>query len=100
MPPLILALLVTMQSTDIEGEAAGGVLRQIDSLEVRIRPTELTERLAGRRDPARARLRGRVAAGWSGEMQSLSDWISHHPEVGWHEFQAVDTPPAVLRAYG
>ncbi|HEY6092259.1 MAG TPA: peptidase dimerization domain-containing protein [Gemmatimonadales bacterium] len=100
MTPLILALLVTMQSTDIEREAAGGVLRQIDSLEVRIRPTELAERLAGRSDPARDRVLARVAAVWSGEMQSLSDWIGHHPEVGWHEFQAVDTLTAVLRAYG
>jgi amidohydrolase len=33
-------------------------------------------------------------------MQSLSDWIGHHPEVGWHEFQAFDTLTAVLRAYG
>ena len=100
MTPLILALLVTMQSTDIEREAAGGVLRQIDSLEVRIRPTELAERLAGRSDPARDRVLARVAAVWSGEMQSLSDWIGHHPEVGWHEFQAFDTLTAVLRAYG
>jgi len=100
MTPLILALLVTMQSTDIEREAAGGVLRQIDSLEARIKPTEMAQRLAGRTDAARDRVLARVASVWSSEMQSLSDWIGHHPEVGWHEFQAVDTLTAVLRGYG
>src|SRR5438094_29013 len=62
--------------------------------------TEPAERLAARTDPARDRLFARVAAVWSGEMQGLSDWIGHHPEVGWHEFQAFDTLTAVLRGYG
>ena len=75
-------------------------MRQIDSLETKLRPTETAERLAARNDPARDRLFARVAAVWSGDMQGLSDWIGHHPEVGWHEFQAFDTLTAVLRGYG
>ncbi len=31
---------------------------------------------------------------------SPTDWIGHHPEVGWHEFQAVDTLTTLLRSYG
>jgi len=88
------------QSTDTEREAAADVVRQIDSLEARLRPTETAQRLAGRADPARDRLLARVAALWSGELEGLSDWIGHHPEVGWHEFQAVDTLIAVLQGYG
>jgi amidohydrolase len=88
------------QSTDTEREAAADVVRQIDSLEARLRPTETAQRLAGRADPARDRLLARVATLWSGGLEGLADWIGHHPEVGWHEFQAVDTLIAVLRGYG
>jgi amidohydrolase len=88
------------QATDTEREAAAGILRQIDSLEARLRPTETAQRLAQRNDPARDRLLARVAALWSGGLEGLSDWIGHHPEVGWHEFQAFDTLTAVLRGSG
>jgi amidohydrolase len=88
------------QSTDTEREAAADVVRQIDSLEARLRPTETAQRLAGRADPARDRLLARVATLWSGGLEGLSDWIGRHPEVGWHEFQAVDTLLAVVRGYG
>jgi len=92
--------LAHAQTTDTEREAAAAILRQIDSLETRLRPTETAQRLAARADPARDRLLARVAAVWTGEMQGLSDWIGRHPEVGWHEFQAFDTLTAVLRTYG
>ena len=88
------------QATDTEREAAAGILRQIDSLEARLRPTETAQRLAARADAPRDRVLNRVAAVWASEMQGLSDWIGRHPEVGWHEFQAVDTLTAVLRGYG
>src|SRR2546422_2205385 len=100
MTPLMLALVALTQTTDIEREAAATILRQIDSLEARLKPTENAQRLAARADPARDRVLSRVAALWSGELQGVSDWIGHHPEVGWHEFQAVDTLTALLRRYG
>src|SRR5438477_632519 len=100
MTPLVLALALVTQSTDIEREAAAGVLRQIDSIEARLKPTESAQRLVTRNDPARDRVLARVASVWSGEMQGLSDWIGRHPEVGWHEFQAFDTLTALLRSYG
>jgi len=92
--------LAHAQTTDTEREAAAAILRQIDSLETRLKPTETAQRLAARTDAGRDRLLARVATVWSGEMQGLSDWIGHHPEVGWHEFQAFDTLTAVLKAYG
>ncbi len=100
MTPLLLALALVTQSTDIEREAAAGILRQIDSLEARLKPTENAQRLAARTDAVRDRVLARVATVWNSELQSVSDWIGHHPEVGWHEFQAVDTLTALLRSYG
>lgn len=97
---MLVAAPLRAQSTDIEREAAATILLQIDSLEARIKPTEMAQRLAARTDVARDRLLARVAQVWSSEMQGLSDWIGRHPEVGWHEFQAVDTLTAVLRNYG
>src|SRR3989442_4060101 len=94
-PPTALA-----QTTDFEREAAAAILRQIDSLEARLKPTETAQRLAARADAARDRLLARATAVWTAEMQGLADWIGHHPEVGWHEFQAFDTLTAVLRSYG
>lgn len=88
------------QSTDTERQAAADILRSIDSLEARLRPTETARRLVSRKDPGRDAVLSRVQELWDGSMQDLSDWIGHHPEVGWHEFQAVDTLTAVLRAYG
>src|SRR5947208_11995663 len=100
MTPLLLALALVTQSTDIEREAAAGIMRQIDSLEARLKPTENAQRLASRNDPARDRVLARVATAWNSELQGVSDWIGHHPEVGWHEFQAVDTLTTLLRSYG
>ena len=100
MTPFLLALALVTQYTDIEREAAAGILRQIDSIEARLKPTENAQRLASRNDPARDRVLARVATAWNSELQGVSDWIGHHPEVGWHEFQAVDTLTTLLRSYG
>jgi amidohydrolase len=96
----VAAATLAGQSTDTERQAAAAILKQIDSLETRLDPTRTAERLAGRTDAARDALLTRVEAVWTGEMQGLADWIGHHPEVGWHEFQAVDTLTAVLKSYG
>ncbi|HLZ46183.1 MAG TPA: peptidase dimerization domain-containing protein [Gemmatimonadales bacterium] len=100
MMPLILVLAVTMQTTDIEREAAATILHRIDSVEARLKPTETAQRLANRSDAARDRVLAGVATYWNGQLQGVSDWIGHHPEVGWHEFQAVDTLTRLLRSYG
>jgi amidohydrolase len=106
-PTVVLAALLfaftgiaRSQATDTEREAAAGIMKQIDSLETRLRPTETAERLAAKADPARDRVLARIGALWSGGLEGLSDWIGHHPEVGWHEFLAFDTLTATLRSYG
>ena len=97
---LLAAATLAAQTTDTERQAAADVLRQIDSLEARLQPARMADRLAARPDAARDGVLARTAALWTGEMQGLADWIGHHPEVGWHEFRAVDTLTAVLRAKG
>ena len=82
MTPLLLALALVTQSTDIEREAAAGILRQIDSLEARLKPTENAQRLASRNDPARDRVLARVATAWNSELQGVSDVRLSHSTRG------------------
>jgi amidohydrolase len=88
------------QSTETERQAAADILATIDSLEASLQPTRTAERLAGASNRDRDAVLARVEELWSAEMQDLSDWIGHHPEVGYYEFLAVDTLTAVLRSYG
>ena len=88
------------QTTDTERAAARDVLRELEALQDRLAPTERAEALAAREDADRDALLARTREIWSGEMQDLSDWIGHHPEVGWEEDEAVDTLTAVLRDAG
>ncbi len=103
-PPLFLALAVATpafaQTTPTERAAASDILEQIDALQARIRPTETAQRLAGRADAERDRMMERVSELWADEMMALSDYIGDNPEVGWAEFESVDTLAAVLRSYG
>src|SRR2546428_12841485 len=87
------------QTTDTEREAAAAILRQIDSLETRLKPTETAQRLATRADPARDRLLARVAAGWTRQMPGLFHRIGPHPQSGWHEVQGVGPLPPGLTTY-
>src|SRR3989442_3557822 len=73
------------QTTDTEREAAAAILRQIDSLETRLKPTETAQRLAARTDPPRDRLLARVAAGGTGELPGVSGLVGHPPPIRWDE---------------
>ncbi len=88
------------QTTPTEMAAAADVLREIQSLQERIRPTRTAERMVARDDARRNRVVARVAEIWRGGMQDLSDHIGRNPEVGWQEFHAVDTLTKVLTARG
>jgi hypothetical protein len=88
------------QTTPTERTAAGPVLATIDSLQRKLAPTRLAERLAGGKDADRDRLLARTGALWDSEMQALADWIGRNPEVGWKELRAVDTLTKVLRRNG
>jgi amidohydrolase len=91
---------IPAQTTPTEEAASVAIRARIDSLETRLQPTKTAEQLAARRDAGRDAILARVEGLWSSELEQLSDWIGHHPEVGWHEFQAVDTLTAVLRSAG
>jgi amidohydrolase len=90
----------TAQTTETERQAAADILARIDSLQARLQPSRTAQRLAGASDRDREAVLARVEEIWTSEMQGLSDWIGHNPEVGWHEFQATDTLIALLRSYG
>jgi amidohydrolase len=88
------------QTTATERAAAGPVLQAIDSIQRRLAPGRLAERLARAKDPDRDRVLARVAALWDSGMQALADWIGKNPEVGWKEVRATDTLMKVLRKAG
>jgi len=88
------------QTTATERTAAGEVLTQIEALEAKLAPAQLAQRLVASRNADRQKLLDQVGGLWDGRMQALADWIGYHPEVGWHEVQAVDTLTKLLRAEG
>jgi amidohydrolase len=109
MPALRLLFLSTLltvpipvlaQTTVTERAAARDIVRQIDELQARLDPTGRARELAGRNDADRDALVRRTTELWESEMQALSDFIGHNPEVGWEEFLAVDTLTGVLRERG
>ena len=97
---LALPLPLLGQTTDTERAAARDIVRQIDELQARLAPTDMGQHLASRSDAARDAVVSRATELWTSEMQSLSDFIGHNPEVGWEEYLAVDTLTAVLRGRG
>jgi amidohydrolase len=101
--PLLLGAVagrLAAQTTPTERAAAGSVLRAIDSIQQKLGPGRLAERLAQAKDPERDRVVARAGAVWDAEMQALSDWIGKNPEVGWKEWRATDTLMKVLRGKG
>jgi amidohydrolase len=97
---LALPLPALTQTTATQRAAARDVGRQIEELQTRLDPTGTARSLAGRTDVDREALVGRTRELWEAEMQALSDFIGHNPEVGWEEHLAVDTLTAVLRDRG
>jgi amidohydrolase len=96
-----LASAARAQTTATEREAAKSILQTIDQLQTQLAPARAADRLATGTDAERDRVLQRVEQYWKGGgLEALSDWIGHHPEVGWKEFKAVDTLTKVLRAAG
>ena len=96
----LLGPLAAAQTTPTERDAAGDVLRQIEALQARLKTADAGRRLSDRPDAARDQLLARSELLWTGAMQGLSDYIGHHPEVGWQEVRSVDTLVKVLRHHG
>ena len=91
---------LTAQTTATERTAAGTVLQAIDSIQQKLGPEKLAERLTRAKDAERDRVLARTGALWDSGMQGLADWIGRNPEVGWKEFKATDTLMKVLRRAG
>lgn len=102
--PLVLGLAapaaLAAQTTPTEIAAARGVLAEIEALQERLAPEARAARLAGGDDPTKLAVMEAAGAWWDREMRSLSDHIGRNPEVGWQEFESVDTLAEVLRAHG
>jgi amidohydrolase len=88
------------QTTATQRAAARDIMSQIDELQTRLNPTGRAHDLARRSDAAREAIVRRTTELWESEMQALSDFIGHNPEVGWVEYLAVDTLTAVLENRG
>lgn len=105
-PTLVLSALLLpsggldAQTTETERQAAGEVLQQIEQLQTRLQPERMAQRMVNKRDGDRDRILQRVEELWITRMRDLSDHIGRNPEVGWKEFQSVDTLTKVLREYG
>jgi len=95
-----LPALARAQTTELERTAARHILARIDSLQAALKPADLARRILAKKDPDRDRLLQNVEQLWNGGLQGVSDWIAQHPEVGFVEFQAVDTLTKILRARG
>jgi hypothetical protein len=104
-PVLLIAAAVVhsqalAQTTPTERLAAREIIQQIDALQERLQPGETARRLAGTRDRERDDIFARIEELWASDMQNLSDHIGHNPEVGFKEFESVDTLTAVLTSFG
>jgi len=109
-PSLVASLVVPLlaaapavapaQTTPTERAAARDVVAEIEALQERIEPTETAERMVADAGPELDRILERVTELWSGPMVGLSDHIGRNPEVGFQEYETVDTLTAILRAHG
>ena len=102
---LILALVLipalgSAQTTPTEIAAASDILIRIEALQQRIAPEETARDITERTDQKRFELMEHAGQVWDAEMQDLSDHIGRNPEVGWAEFEAVDTLVKVLLSKG
>jgi amidohydrolase len=91
---------VTAQTTPTERRAAGTILEQIEQLQQRLKPGEMASRLVSQPDGDLESVFQRVEQLWASDMQDLSDHIGRNPEVGFEEYEAVDTLTKVLDAHG
>ncbi|NNF26075.1 MAG: peptidase dimerization domain-containing protein [Gemmatimonadetes bacterium] len=88
------------QTTPTERAAAADILVQIEELQNRLAPGERARRIVSQGNRNRVRVMDGAAQEWDQGLRDLSDWIAANPEVGWQEYQAVDTLTTVLRSRG
>jgi amidohydrolase len=90
---------VAAQETPTERTAAAAVIRRMDSLEASLGLPALVARLA-KPDARRDAVLARVQALMTQELLAMSDDITRHPEVGFHEQRSMKIVADYLRAHG
>lgn len=95
---LVAAVTCAAQETPTERQAAGDVLMQIHQLDQSLGVNSLITKLTAP-DSGRDQVVARVKALWDTELQSMSDWITLHPEIGFTEHQAVAKLTDYLKAH-
>lgn len=95
---LVAAVTCAAQETPTERQAAGDVLTQIHQLDQSLGVNSLITKLTAP-DSGRDQVVARVKALWDTELQSMSDWITLHPEIGFTEHQAVAKLTDYLKAH-
>lgn len=86
------------QQTQTEREAARDVLKKMGALEESLNVPAMVAKLAGA-DRERDQVVARVKQLMDTELIPMSDWITRHPEIGFHETQAVEKLAAYLKAH-
>lgn len=94
------SLPLEAQTTPTERAAAAAVVERIDALQAELAPAERAAELVGARKAAKAAVLDRVEQLWWGEFVAVSDHIGRNPEVGFQEYEAVDTLTKILAGRG
>ena len=95
---LALVGVAAAQETETERQAGRDVVRQIQELDQSLNVPQLVARLTAA-DKGRDQVLVRVKELMDTELLPLSDWITHHPEIGFQEAQAVEKLTAYLQAH-
>ncbi len=90
---------VAAQETPTERAAAAAVIRRMDSLEASLGLPALVARLT-KVDARRDAVLARVKALMTQELLAMSDDITRHPEVGFHEQRSMKIVADYLRTHG
>lgn len=91
---------VRAQTTPVERRAARKIITKIEALQEEIRPAETGQKLAKSTDRRRDKILKRVESLWKTQFLDLSDHIGRNPEVGFQEYETVDTLTKILRQFG
>ena len=98
MPLLLAALACRAQETPTEREAARDIVKQINALGPSLGVPAMVAKLTAA-DKGRDDVLARVKQLMQSELLPMSDWITHHPEIGFQETQAVAKLTAYLTAH-
>jgi amidohydrolase len=95
---LLVGGVAAAQETPTEQSAAPGLVKQIRDLSQTLGVPQMVAKLTAA-DKGRDDVFARVKQLMQTDLMPLSDWITHHPEIGFEETQSVAKLTAYLRAH-